>query len=76
MFPSNIGNMTLSDIVNNNPVLLQEFQTWFQTVQTVVVNKMPGESTIVPGYRTIVKWVKNKMIKEIYTRLQLEISAA
>jgi hypothetical protein len=49
-------------------------QQWLKTVELVTVNKAPTIEMIPPGYRAIVNWVKQHIVKEIYARIQKNIT--
>jgi hypothetical protein len=68
--------MTLSDIAANNTELLQGFAKWLNTLQLSVVNREPGLTQIRPGYRAIAKWIKDRMVQEVYFRIRQNITMA
>lgn len=49
------------------------FAKWLKTVKAEFVNKEPGMLMVVPGYRAIVQWVKDRMSQEIYARVRQQI---
>lgn len=66
LFPANVTNMTITELVQNNTELLQSVSTWLKTVQAQIVNRQQGLTAIEPGYRAIVKWAKDRISQEIY----------
>ena len=68
--------MTLQELVANNTGLLQSFSNWLKNVQAQVINRQQGLSAIEPGYRAIVKWVKDRLVQEVYTQIRANITAA
>jgi hypothetical protein len=40
------------------------------TIQYQAFNREAGSAVIVPGYRAIVNWVKDRMSQEIYARIR------
>jgi hypothetical protein len=62
--------MTVNDVIMNNTDLFQRFSQWLSTIQYQAFNREAGSAVIVPGYRAIVNWVKDRMSQEIYARIR------
>lgn len=58
----------------NSTEFLSDFSHFLQSTQVQLVNRAQDLSNIKPGYRAIVKWIKARMIKEIYARIQAQVA--
>ncbi len=65
--------MTVQEMVQGNQQLFVNFAKWLKTVKAEFVNKEPGMQMVIPGYRAIVQWVKDRMSQEIYARVRQQI---
>ena len=68
IFPGNFEDKTVAEIVNQNEDFFRQFAKFVSSIQYNAINR--EFNNVAPGYRTIVKWVKDRMVQEIYARIR------
>ena len=68
IFPGNLENKTVAEVVDSNPEFFKNFANWVSSIQYNTINR--EFMNVAPGYRAIVNWVKFRMVQEIYARIR------
>eukprot|EP00347_Sterkiella_histriomuscorum_P012390 403368760 len=68
-FDPNIANLTLSEIMALYSPFVGNFTQWYSQIRSQVVQSQPALAAIPPGYRSIVRWVRTRMIQELHSRI-------